>query len=285
MCVPKTLPLSWIQLLVLMLPWQTITWQFWSFMCYCSTAIQIWAKIHPLTTCCHFTSKVMSLKPKQISVLLSKSLRNTLIFTWQPACFTLPLFFCSSVSTGESVCLWHICNRWCQPSFESDQCICIVLCQRLSGWVHFPLPSAPSPLWKASDVRRCTAEDQIKSMQLFISAVRGLWPRHSWRQACETKQCRKRRLTFDLHSKLERAPYNKQAHFQYWAAPVFGTPKILMDLFTILICSLHCALPCAASVCVCNCHPDKLRSFLPHSNLPVHKVISGKLGNLRECFS
>lgn len=115
MCVPKTLPLSGIHLLVLMLPWQTITWQFWSFMCYCSTAIQIWAKIHPLTTCCHFTSKVMSLKPKQISVLLSKSLRNTLIFTWQSACFALPLFFCSSVSTGESVCLWHICNWWCHP--------------------------------------------------------------------------------------------------------------------------------------------------------------------------
>lgn len=184
MCVPKTLPLSGIHLLVLMLPWQTITWQFWSFMCYCSTAIQIWAKIHPLTTCCHFTSKVMSLKPKQISVLLSKSLRNTLIFTWQPACFALPFSALPCPRGNLSVCDTFAIDD-AIPSFESDQCICIVLCQRLSGWVHSPLPSAPSPLWKASDVHRCTAEDQIKSMQLFISAVRGLWPRHSWRQACK----------------------------------------------------------------------------------------------------
>lgn len=64
----------------------------WSLMCCCSAMIWICAEIHPLTTCCHFTSKVIrSIRPKQIHVLLSKSLRHSLSFTSEPVCFSLPL--------------------------------------------------------------------------------------------------------------------------------------------------------------------------------------------------
>lgn len=83
------------------------------------------------------------------------------------------MYHTSSASTGESVWPWHVYYR-CVPFLEFDQRIWSVLCQRLSGWVHFPGPPVHSPHWKAWYVR---TEDQIKSTQLFLSAtVRNLDP-------------------------------------------------------------------------------------------------------------
>lgn len=127
---------------------------------------------------------------------------------------------------------------------ESDQCIWIVLCQRLSGWVHFPLPS---PLSKQPATYVCT-EDQIKSTQLSVSAIIGLWPRHSWRRK-HGSQTMREAATSTAPVPTDRLEWVWFTSRVTSSSPVFDTPMLLMDLFTVLICSPRRAFLCV-SVCV-----------------------------------
>lgn len=162
----------------------------------------------------------------------------------------------------ESVCLWHMITDTVPfPEFWAS--VCIVLCQRLSGWVHFPLPPAPSPPQPASDVHR-TTEDQIKSTQLSVSAIRGLWPCHSWRQACKPNHAGSDGSPLIPPDKLEWVLVDKQAGLQMlsWSwvclrhAQAFNGFIYRSHLFT----SLGSAV-CPGCLCVCSATQIEFQHF------------------------
>lgn len=73
------------------------------------------------------------------------------------------------------------------PSLPS-RLTCVVLSEVFQLSAFFP--PTPSSLW-------CATQDQIKNTQFYVSAIRGLWPCRSWRQACKPNNAGSDGLTSD----------------------------------------------------------------------------------------
>lgn len=149
------------------------------------------------------------------------------------------------------------------PFLEFDQHIWIVLCQRLSGWVHFPLPpfhhtekpvmyaqriklkAHNYPSQRSGDSDPITAEDEHASQTMQEATVSALIP-------------------------ADRLEWVWFTNRRTSSGSVFGTPMLLMDLFHARICSTHRALLCVLSVSVCvfsACH-DRVSTLSPPFQIP-----------------